>query len=372
MKWRSMLRARHALGAYAVAEGCSFAAHQYRVREMERAPRCAPPCAFGTREAPLHPGPRPPRPPSPTPRVLFRRRRSPPLPSPPTALDPPPSPLDRRWSMEEGSTSTATSGGSRASSSGPTPASVPGCLQRRPSRPSPATARSACCASTSPRASARSSRGRVPPRGDAQGRGPPRRARVRARPRVQARVEFVGRWRRRRDRARTQDRQSQNLLGRDASGEVGERRLLGFFRGARLPRHGRRRELRRGGERPRTPLCGLHTPESVRHGALLQTRRLPRSDLRVQGARRSVAGSRRVRAPRDGPRTSCSGSARPSPSLLRARGGRAGLSLRGTIGTTPAVSPRHRHRHRAVRGVRRRSPATGRFWRQVAEHIVRP
>ena len=43
MKWRSVLRARYAFGAYAVAEGCSFAAHQNRVREMERAPRRVPP-----------------------------------------------------------------------------------------------------------------------------------------------------------------------------------------------------------------------------------------------------------------------------------------------------------------------------------------
>lgn len=65
MKWRSVLRARYAFGAYAVAEGCSFAAHQNRVREMERAPRRVPPRTFDDRTrhpssaaiAPPHPPP---------------------------------------------------------------------------------------------------------------------------------------------------------------------------------------------------------------------------------------------------------------------------------------------------------------------------
>lgn len=63
MKWRSVLRARYAFGAYAVAEGCSFAAHQNRVREMERAPRRVTP-----------------REPSTIERGTLRPPRSPPLP----------------------------------------------------------------------------------------------------------------------------------------------------------------------------------------------------------------------------------------------------------------------------------------------------
>ena len=40
MKWRTFAsRARYAFGAYAVTEGCAFGAHQYRINQMQHAPR---------------------------------------------------------------------------------------------------------------------------------------------------------------------------------------------------------------------------------------------------------------------------------------------------------------------------------------------